>query len=266
MFKKIFREIKFIISKFNVYLRYKNKNSFKYAYKWILFGKDISNFLYEIENTDDIINVCNLVTEIETYRLQRILNEVTFDNDEFKSFFTNEFFSSHGKKNIFGRRLIWYLLARTIKPNLIIESGIDKGLGSSLLCYAQFKNREEKQNDYRYIGVDIAKKNKFYFDKKNNLFSNFEFIYEDSIKFLNKFSEKNKIMYISDAEHNYDFEIKEYNLIKKQFKNGSIIISDNNSGSLNDFSKTNNKKISKFKEKSKNFWYKGATTTISYFY
>ena len=162
--------------------------------------------------------------------------------------------------------IILYLLARTIKPNLIIESGIDKGLGSSLLCYAQFKNREEKQNDYRYIGVDIAKKNKFYFDKKNNLFSNFEFIYEDSIKFLNKFSEKNKIMYISDAEHNYDFEIKEYNLIKKQFKNGSIIISDNNSGSLNDFSKTNNKKISKFKEKSKNFWYKGATTTISYFY
>ena len=32
------------------------------------------------------------------------------------------------------------------------------------------------------------------------------------------------------------------------------------------FSKTNNKKILKFKEKSKNFWYKGATTTISYFY
>ena len=61
-----------------------------------------------------------------------------------KDFFTNEFFSSNGRKNIFGRRLIWYLLARTMKPNLIIESGIDKGLGSSLLCYAQFKNGEEK--------------------------------------------------------------------------------------------------------------------------
>ena len=68
------------------------------------------------------------------------------------------------------------------------------------------------------------------------------------------------------AEHNYDFEIKEYNLIKKQFKNGSIIISDNNSGSLDDFSKLSNKKILKFKEKSKNFWYKGAITNISYFY
>ena len=73
-------------------------------------------------------------------------------------------------------------------------------------------------------------------------------------------------MYISDAEHNYDFEIKEYNLIKKNFKNGSIIISDNNSGSLNDFSKTNKKKTLKFQEKSKKFWYQGATTTISYFY
>ena len=53
---------------------------------------------------------------------------------------------------------IWYLLARTMKPNLIIESGIDKGLGSLLhYCYAQFKNGEEKPLDYKYIGVDITK-------------------------------------------------------------------------------------------------------------
>ena len=83
-----------------------------------------------------------------------------------------------------------------------------------MLCTIQKWRR--KQKDYKYIGVDI-KKNKFYFDKKNNLFSNFKFIYEDSIKFLNKFSDKNKIMYISD-EHNYDFEMKEYNLIKKNLK------------------------------------------------
>ena len=86
-----------------------------------------------------------------------------------------------------------------------------------MLCTIQ-KWRRKTKKDYKYIGVDITKKNKFYFDRKNNLFSNFKFIYEDSIKFLNKFSEKNKIMYISDAEHNYDFEMKEYNLIKKNFK------------------------------------------------
>ena len=73
-------------------------------------------------------------------------------------------------------------------------------------------------------------------------------------------------MYISDAEHDYDFEMREYNLITKNFKKGSLIISDNNSGSLQDFSKQHNKKLLQFEEKSRNFWYKGATINISYFY
>lgn len=266
MFKKFLQGIIFILSKFNVYLRYKNKNSFKYAYKWILFGKDISNFVYEIENTEEIIRVCNLITHIDKNRLMDILSEINPQDAEFKKFFTNEYSKNHGTKNIFGRRLAWYLLARTIQPNLIIESGVDKGLGSGLLCYAQFKNTLEFKKKFKYIGVDIKKKNRFYFNLNNRLFDNFEFFYQDSINFLEKFNEVDKILYISDAEHNYDFEIHEYNLINKKFKNGSLIISDNNSGSLYDFSKIHNKNLIKFEEKSKNFWYRGATTSISYFY
>ena len=77
---------------------------------------------------------------------------------------------------------------------------------------------------------------------------------------------KKKIIYISDAEHNYDFEKREYELIINKMSNGSIIISDNNSGSLSDFSKKNNKNILYFKEDPINTWYSGATTSISYFY
>ena len=77
---------------------------------------------------------------------------------------------------------------------------------------------------------------------------------------------KKKIIYISDAEHNFDFELKEFNEIKKNLATNSLLISDNNSGSLSQFSITNKKKLTYFNEKSKNFWYKGAVTSVSYFY
>ncbi len=266
MFKRLLQDIIFILSKFNVYLKYRNKNSFKYAYKWILFGKDISNFVYEIENTDEIIKTCNLITGIDKYKLFNILNEVDPQDENFKKIFTVEYSKNHGTKNIFGRRLAWYILARTIKPNVIIESGVDKGLGSGLLCYAQFKNTLEDKQNFKYIGIDLKKKDRFYLNLDNNLFDNFEFFFQDTIDFLRKFTSSEKILYISDAEHDYDFEMREYNLITKNFKKGSLIISDNNSGSLQDFSKQHNKKLLQFEEKSRNFWYKGATINISYFY
>ena len=37
----------------------------------------------------------------------------------------------------------------------------------------------------------------------------YKFIFEDTLKFLRNFNDKKKIIYISDAEHNYDFELKE---------------------------------------------------------
>ena len=58
----ILRDLKFILSKANVYLRY-NKNNFKSALKFIFFGKEISNFSYEISNQVEFLhclkNICN---------------------------------------------------------------------------------------------------------------------------------------------------------------------------------------------------------------
>ena len=52
---------------------------------------------------------------------------------------------------------------------------------------------------------------------------------------------KKKILYISDAKHDPEFEKKEYNLISKNLIKNSIIISDNEL-TLSEFSILNNKK------------------------
>jgi len=265
MLSKIFKSFKFFISKINVYFRYKKKR-IVLALNWIFFSKEISNFTYEIENQNEIVHTCEIITGLNYDFLKDILNEIDFNNTEFRNFFSKEYYENYPNKNIFGRRLLWYLLVRSLKPELVIESGIDKGMGSCLLIYAQYKNSLEENKDFEFIGTDIKKKDNFCFNLKNKKYEKYKFIFEDTLNFLSKFNGKKKIIYISDAEHNYDFELKEFNLIKKNLSNNSLIISDNNSGSLSKFSILNNKKLIYFHEKSKNFWYHGATTSVSYFY
>lgn len=266
MISKFLHSIKFFFSKINVYMRYKKKRIIL-GLKWIFTGKEISNFTYEINNINEILHTCQIITNAEIETLDQILNEINFENKDFRDFFSDEFYKDNNNKNIFGRRMLWYILARYLKPELIIESGMDSGLGSTLMIYAQYKNsQEQKKLNFEFIGIDILQKKNFIFNFENQNFLKYKFVFDDSLKFLSNFNSKKKIMYISDAEHNYEFELKEFDLIKKNLCNNSIIISDNNSGSLSKFSIQNKKKLVYFHEKSKNFWYGGAVSSVSYFY
>ena len=261
----IFKSLKFFLSKINILIRYK-KQKFYFALKWLLFGKEISNFTYEIKNHNEIVDLVKAITNIKYNDLNNIIEELNPDNDEFKKNISSEYYKDFSNKNIFGRRMVWYLLVRTIKPEIVIESGVDKALGSSLLIYALYKNSLEFKHESEYIGIDIKKNKKTYFDPNSTAYKNFKFYEKDTLSFLETLNIKKKILYISDAEHTYDFEKKEYNLIKEKMSDGSVIISDNNSGALSDFSRKNNRNILFFKEEPKDTWYTGATTGVSYFY
>ena len=86
---------------------------------------------------------------------------------------------------------------------------MDSGLGSTLMIYAQYKNSQEQKNlNFEFIGIDILQKKNFIFNFENQNFLKYKFVFDDSLKFLSNFNSKKKIMYISDAEHNYEFELK----------------------------------------------------------
>ena len=54
----------------------------------------------------------------------------------------------------FGRRLGWYAIARATKPKVIVETGVERGHGSVLLCSAILHNAIEGFPG-RYFGTDI---------------------------------------------------------------------------------------------------------------
>ena len=123
----------------------------------------------------------------------------------------------------FGRRVAWYAIARIIKPKVIVETGVDKGLGAVVLCSALIRNMREG-NAGEYFGLDINPKAGVLFGRPYSTVGSI--ICGDSVELLSKFP-KAIDLYISDSEHDARYETAEYEIAKSKLSARAVIISDN---------------------------------------
>lgn len=161
-----------------------------------------------------------------------------------------------------GRRLGWYGLVRALKPRLVIETGIDKGLGSLILCKALEKNEKEGKPG-RYIGTDINPRAGTFL--KANPSKAGKILYGDSLESLKSLNETIDL-FINDSDHSSDYERREYEAIFPRLSKNGIILADNAhcSDQLLDFSKTTGRHFAFFEEKPAKHWYPGAGIGISF--
>jgi predicted O-methyltransferase YrrM len=166
------------------------------------------------------------------------------------------------KAPAFGRRLGWYAIARALRPRLIIETGVDRGLGSVLLCAALKRNAEEGFPG-RYYGTDVNPAAGALLDKPWS--EHGEILYGDSIESLRRLSGPVDL-FINDSDHSADYEYREYQTIKPLLSDRAIILGDN--AHANDmllrFSEENGRRFLFFREQPRAHWYPGAGIGISF--
>jgi hypothetical protein len=244
-------------------------NSIKKGFrKWLFTSKEDTNFTYKLteNNIQYLAQMISFITKRDTQLVYSYIIEPINDN-EFKDFIINKTkkskFSYKADYRVdFGRRLGWYCFARIIKPKIIVETGIDKGLGSILLCRALQKNSEEGFFG-RYYGTDINKDAGYLLD---GVYKNFgEILYGDSIESLKKFDEKIDI-FINDSDHNPDYEYNEYLIIKEKLSANGVILGDNSDifDTLSKFSKETGRNFLYFKEEPIDHFYYGGGIGISF--
>ena len=161
----------------------------------------------------------------------------------------------------FGRRIGWYALARLMKPRLIVETGVEKGLGSVLLCSALLRNQREGFPG-RYYGTDIAPDAGYLlmppFDSVGQV------LYGDSIESLKRLDGVE--LFINDSDHLSDYERREYQIIAPKLTHRAIILADNahSNGELASFSRNHDRQFLFFREEPADYWYPGAGIGISF--
>ena len=235
---------------------------------WTLYSRENVNYTYDL--TD--LNMA--------YLSSTVANVVGHDKAVIDAYIAeaigDDFLASHIRQAIagdpiriladdtprFARRLGWYALARVTKPSVIVETGVDKGLGSVLMCAALLRNREEGFPG-AYFGTDINPKAGFLL---SGIYSEVgKILYGDSIETLKKF-DRTIDFFINDSDHSRDYEMMEYHLIKDLLSDRSIIIGDNShqTDALLEFSRMVGRRFSFFREEPKNHWHRGGGIGISY--
>lgn len=236
--------------------------------RWGFRSKEDTNFTYDLDETN-IIYLAQVIAHITgntPQLLEEYINEARNDQ-ELKKHIVNETLKSDFKNRAdldiyFGRRLGWYAFVRAIKPGIVVETGVDKGMGSVLLCAALLKNKVEGFEG-QYYGTEINPDGGYLLKGKYQEIG--RILYGDSIDTLSKFNEPIDL-FINDSDHSAEYEYKEYLTIKDKITDKSILLGDNShcTDKLSIFSLETDRDFLFFKEQPKNHWYPGAGIGISF--
>lgn len=256
-------------------LLYRAKTGFAYflgplsnLFSWLFTSKETTNFTYDLEENNkrylaslisDITNqgydvIANYMREIETdAKLRKHISDSIQKSD--LAFIAD-------REVRFGRRIGWYALTRALKPKIVIETGVDKGLGACLLTAALKRNAQEGYEG-RYFGTDINPLTGYLLSGD---YANYgSILYGDSIESLKKFG-SDIDLFINDSDHSAEYEAEEYKTIANMLSQHAVILGDNShcTDKLLEFSLEANRHFIFFQERPKKHWYPGAGIGISF--
>jgi predicted O-methyltransferase YrrM len=237
-------------------------------FKWLFKSKEITNFTYDLEasNIRYLASLIADIANIEFIVAMAYIKEIEEDGELRK-----HISGKAAKSNLsfmadvevrFGRRIGWYALARALKPKVIVETGVDKGLGACVLTAALKRNKEEGYEGW-YYGTDINPKAGYLLFGD---YANFgSILYGDSIESLKKLDSLIDI-FVNDSDHSASYEAEEYKTIENKLSENAIILGDNAhcTDTLLDFSLKTNRHFIFFQEKPVDHWYPGAGIGISF--
>lgn len=236
--------------------------------KWGIRSNEDTNFTYNLsaENLKYLACTLAVVFDADYQTIAGYLEEANNDG-ELKGHIVRETSRSALRHFAdaevrFARRLGWYAVVRIMKPKVVIETGVDKGLGAVLLCAALLRNKTEGF-DGRYYGTDINPEAGYLLSGKYRDAG--EILYGDSIESLSKLKESVDL-FINDSDHSADYEYREYQTIRRLLSSNAVILGDNSevSPALVNFSLETGRQFLFFQEQPEAHWYPGGGIGISF--
>lgn len=240
----------------------------KIGARWIVQSREVTNFTYDVtaRNKLHLAHAIALATGASAAEVRRLFGELEVDGDLRAVISSRVRASDLGyaadERMDYGRRLGWYAAARVLKPGVVVETGVDKGLGSVVLCAALLRNGVEGSPG-RYYGTDFNPNAGYLLEPPYSTVG--EILYGDSLASLARFRQPIDL-FINDSDHSAEYEGKEYECIKTKLSAHALILGDNAhvTDELLRFSEAQGRRFLFFKEEPKGHWYPGGGLGISF--
>jgi predicted O-methyltransferase YrrM len=229
------------------------------ALQYLLVDRgEVDNFTYEIDNGNEIPEFLAAALGMAAPYVAKYVDEIDGDSD-LRIDLEGRLARRRDRNRVarYGRRVAWYALARSLRPRLIIESGVHDGIGSSLLLRALQRNRADGFEG-RLLGIDINPSAGWLIPPF--LRSVFEMRVEHSLKALASLTEQEvPDLFIHDSDHRYEYEMAEYRAVMPHLHDRTVLLSDsdNREGPLKVIAAETFRAYSFWKERSVRHFYPG---------
>lgn len=235
---------------------------------WLLHSRETTNFTYDLTplNRRYLAALLTDVTGHPYDKLARFIDELQQDG-ALREHIRRATLASdqHAVSDTaarYGRRLGWYALTRTLRPRVVVETGVDKGLGSCVICAALLRNAAEGSPG-RYYGTDINPRAGYLLGAPYNAYG--EILYGDSLASLEQMAPEIDL-FINDSDHSADYEAREYETVADKLSPGAVILGDNAhvTDALLKFAQATGRHFVFFQEVPSGHWYPGAGIGIAF--
>jgi predicted O-methyltransferase YrrM len=240
----------------------------KLVVRWIVKAKETTNYTYDLTDINKAYlsafvaeitgktyeEIAGYIAELETDTdLQKHIADTTATSDDR--------YVSHLVQH-YGRRLGWYAFVRALKPKIVVETGVDKGLGAVVLISALMRNAQDGFEGY-YYGTDIRPTAGYLLTKTYAAYG--EILYGDSIESLQQLDQTIDL-FINDSDHSATYEGREYVAIQEKLGSDAVILGDNAhvSEELLTFALKTGRRYLYFGEQPKDHWYRGAGIGVAF--
>src|SRR3954462_4290437 len=130
------------------------------SFAWTFRSREHYNYSYDLQplNLEYLAAFVAVITGVPRKVARNYIGEI--ENDHALKDHVVRLNLSHKERFVadpearFGRRMGWYALIRAQKPRLVVETGVDKGLGSCAIAAALLRNSAEGSPG-RLLALDI---------------------------------------------------------------------------------------------------------------
>lgn len=229
--------------------------------KWAFTSKEHYNHTYHLTdlNVQYLASYIAVISGHKVAEIQSYIRELEQD-EALRALLRERTLASPDRHNSdveprYGRRLGWYALVRATKPRVIVETGVDRGLGTAVIAAALRRNDKEGYPGLVYA-TDIIPTCGHLFAEPYKSYG--RILLGDSVGLLKQFSEPVDI-FLHDSDHRPEYEWAEFLAIEPRLHAGSIVMSDNSqqTSKMFEFAERIGKSFLYFQDQPRDHWWPG---------
>ncbi|BCJ58241.1 O-methyltransferase [Micromonospora endophytica] len=230
--------------------------------RWLVGSREHHNYTYDLTklSRSHLCWFVSVVCDLPVAQVRAYLAEIESD-DELRRHVTSATASAArrglaDKQVRYARRVGWYAIVRARKPRHIVETGVDKGLGSCVLAAALLRNAAEGHPG-RVSSIDINPE-AGYLARTAPWSDVIDLVIGDSVESIEAL-DRPVDLFLHDSDHSGKYERREFEAVEAKLAPGAMLLTDNvtHTNVLAKHAEGTGRRFLAYRETPANHWYPG---------